>query len=113
MFINVSDGPVYRVEVRHECGHLYRSDCGWNTPAAAHAHGAMLLLQACSTCRDRREPQGDAVRLFEPAPAVMPGQTSMADDVPLWEQWHAVRPDPPHDSPLWPEERIRAAYRSL
>lgn len=32
---------------------------------------------------------------------------------PLWEMWHAVRPDPPADSPLWTEERIVAAYRAL
>jgi hypothetical protein len=36
----------------------------WNAP-----------LGVCESCRDReRQPQGEAVRLFTPAPAQMPGQ---------------------------------------
>jgi hypothetical protein len=32
----------------------------------------------CDTCRDRdREPQGEAVRLFQPAPEQLPGQLSL------------------------------------
>lgn len=32
----------------------------------------------CATCRAvDREPQGEAVRLFTPAPAQMPGQTAL------------------------------------
>jgi hypothetical protein len=34
-------------------------------------------------------------------------------ETPLWEMWQAVRPDPPRDSPLWPEARIREAYARL
>ena len=34
--------------------------------------------RVCDSCRDlEREPQGETVRLFQPAPAQIPGQASM------------------------------------
>jgi hypothetical protein len=42
---------------------------GWSVPM--DRTGAIV----CELCRERdRQPQGEAVRLFTPAPAVMPGQ---------------------------------------
>jgi hypothetical protein len=33
----------------------------------------------CAACRIEREPQGETVRLFEPAPEQLRGQTSLGD----------------------------------
>jgi hypothetical protein len=44
--------------------------CGQRTAAE--------VVRVCSACRTGdRQPQGETVRLFEPAPNVMPGQLSM------------------------------------
>jgi hypothetical protein len=66
-------------------------DCGGPEPQpepaadhfkSCHRCGQTVITRAdvptCQTCaRLEREPQGSAVRLFEPAPAPMPGQTGM------------------------------------
>jgi hypothetical protein len=62
--------------------------CGLFAPCERHAEPfdscsrCGQLSDAAGTCRACREadraPQGEAVRLFTPAPATMPGQTGMA-----------------------------------
>lgn len=62
--------PVYCWEC--ECAALGEKPC--------HRCGqwAMLDGDRCEPCRKlEREPQGEAVRLFEPAPTQMPGQMTL------------------------------------
>jgi hypothetical protein len=55
-------------------GACYR--CGQMTPGYARTFGE------CAKCREAdRAPQGEAVRLFTPAPAQLPGQEFFAVDV--------------------------------
>jgi hypothetical protein len=44
---------IYRANVTHPCGHVYKSESGWNTEASARRHGQNLAKCACSTCRSR------------------------------------------------------------
>jgi len=43
----------FKVAVTHPCGHTFKSDCGWNSEAAARRHGRNLLSCVCGTCRSR------------------------------------------------------------
>jgi hypothetical protein len=46
-------GEIYRANVTHPCGHVYKSASGWNSDAAARRHGQNLLKCACSACPSR------------------------------------------------------------
>jgi hypothetical protein len=55
-----------------QCFTTFRTCCADCGPLGA-------TIGPCDACRaSDRAPQGEAVRLFTPAPATMPGQTGMA-----------------------------------
>jgi hypothetical protein len=67
---------------------------GWSVPM--DRTGAIV----CDSCRERdRQPQGEAVRLFTPAPAQMPGQTVLEVAYGNWTGDGRPRSDP------WPFSR--------
>jgi len=48
---------IYRVEVTHPCGHVFKSTTGWNDAAGAKRHGEALLACACGVCRVQSRPR--------------------------------------------------------
>jgi hypothetical protein len=60
---------------------VHVSDCPRCGQTVASDRDPLLFVvnhvpMVCDSCRERdREPQGETVRLFTPAPAQMPGQT--------------------------------------
>jgi hypothetical protein len=75
--------------------------CGQTANAKpCDCHGERPPFGICDSCREReREPQGEAVRLFTPAPAQMPGQTMLEVAYGNWTGDGRPRSDP------WPFSR--------
>jgi hypothetical protein len=59
----------------HHSAHCVQCFTSFRTDVACPRCGQLGRADVCTTCRDAdRQPQGEAMRLFTPAPTQIPGQ---------------------------------------